>query len=327
MSDLMSKRVVVTGAAGFIGEPLVHALAEDGGWAITATDTKENPSGLPGGVRYISGDIADAKLQAEIMGGGCDAVVHLATIPSGGAEKDPQAAKRVNLEATLALSELAAKNQKPPRFIFASSIAVYSTHNVDKVDDATRPAPNLLYGAHKAMAEVWLSALTRRGEIDAISLRLPGIVARPRAPSGMTSAFFSDIFHALAAGEKFTAPVSRSATTWLLSRTTTIRNVRHALNVDGGAVGDDRAFGLPAIRCTMDDLAKAILAHTGGDADQIAYEPQPAIEKIFGSYPPLATDRARALGFTDDGDLEALVRNVFEDMERVKGPAAEWPQN
>ena len=60
------------------------------------------------------------------------------------------------------------------------------------VDDSTPLRPKSFYGAHKALMEQWLATLSRRGELDAISLRLSGVVARPRGPSGMKSAFLSD---------------------------------------------------------------------------------------------------------------------------------------
>lgn len=312
------KNVLVTGAAGFIGEAVVAALAADGDCAVTATDAKPAPGGVPDGVRHIAGDIADAALLTRLCSEKLDAVIHLATLPSGAAEKDPQAAKRINLDAMMALAEQVSDVKNPPRFVFASSIAVYTTHDVNVVDDDTPVAPELFYGAHKAMAEVWLAALTRRGAIEAVSLRLPGIVARPRAPSGMTSAFWSDLFHALATGERFVSPVSAKATTWLLSRPRTVSNILHALNMDSAAVPESRAFALPALRCAMKDLANAILNHAGQDEDLISYAPAEAVERIFGRYPPLVTDTARTLGFRDDGDLDALVRNVFAGIETQK---------
>lgn len=315
MTGARQKRVLVTGAAGFIGEAVVEALAAGGGYAVTATDAKPAPRILPEGVRYLAGDIADTGLQTELCSEKADAVIHLATLPSGAAEKDPAAAKRINLDATMALAERVSDQGRPPRFVFASSIAVYTTHNVEAVDDETPVAPELLYGAHKAMAEIWLAALTRRGAIDAVSLRLPGVVARPRAPSGMTSAFWSDLFHALGSGERFVSPVSAQATTWLLSRRRTVENIVHALESDSAAMPENRAVALPALRCEMAALVKAILNHAGQDEGLMSYAPAESVERIFGSYPPLITKKARALGFRDDGDLETLVRNVFADIE------------
>lgn len=318
MTAAKRKHVLVTGASGFIGEAVVAALAADGGYAVTATDAKPAPAECPEGVQYVAGDISDPALLTRLCSEKIDAVIHLATLPSGAAEKDPQMAKRINLDATMALAERVCDQASPPRVVFASSIAVYTTHDGEAVDDATPVAPELFYGAHKAMAEVWLAALTRRGAIDAVSLRLPGIVARPRAPSGMTSAFWSDLFHALGNGERFVSPVSAKATTWLLSRPRTVWNILNALEMDSAAMPESRALALPALRCAMKDLARAILNHAGQDEELISYAPSEGVERIFGRYPPLVTDTARMLGFRDDGDLETLVRTVFADIETQK---------
>ena len=100
------------------------------------------------------------------------------------------------------------------------------------VDDITPLRPQLVYGAHKAMTEQWLATLSRRGALDALSLRLPGIVARPPGPSGMKSAFMSDVFHALRVGKPFTSPVAADATMWLMSVETVVAALLHALTLD-----------------------------------------------------------------------------------------------
>jgi len=49
-------------------------------------------------------------------------------------------------------------------------------------------------------------------ENDGVSLRLPGILACPVGDVTMKSAFMSNLFHALKAGEEFICPVSSEAT-------------------------------------------------------------------------------------------------------------------
>ena len=200
-----------------------------------------------------------------------------------------------------------------PRILFASSIAVFGHPLPALVDDDTPVAPQMLYGAHKAMMEEWIACLSRRGAIDGLSLRLPGILARPRAPSGMISAFMSDLFHALRAGEQIDLPVSSEATLWLLSRKALVDAFVHALAL---AIPDgDRRLTLPALRVTMGALVGAVAARASASADLVHYRPVPAVEDGFGRQPPLETCRADALGFKTDGSVEALVNHVFEDLE------------
>lgn len=294
-------RIIITGGGGFVGRALARELA--GRHDLVLVDNRLD--GQPG----IEGDLCDPATLERAFAGGCDAVVHLATVPGGAAELDPSAAKRVNIDATMALVDAAAQAGQLPRFLFASSIAVFGDPLPPVVDDHTPLAPRMLYGAHKAMMEQWLAAQSRRGTISALSLRLPGIVARPRAPSGMKSAFMSDVFHALNCRESIRLPVSAAATMWLMSVTQTARNLAHALNIDA-----DGALTLPARRVSMEQLVGALLAATGAPAELVAYDPDTAIDMAFGRQPSLSTPLAEALGFEADRDLSSLVRSALSTL-------------
>ena len=59
-------------------------------------------------------------------------------------------------------------------------------------DDA-RQIPGNSYGAQKAAAELILADASRRGFLDAVSLRLPTVIVRPGRPNRAASSFFSAI--------------------------------------------------------------------------------------------------------------------------------------
>lgn len=304
-------RIVVTGAGGFVGRRLVAMLDDHD---VVAVDN--NASAIPDlvNVNQVVGDLCDAEVIEEAFSGGCDAVMHLATVPGGAAEENPELARQVNVDATMALSSKAAATGNRPRFVFASSIAVLGNPLPPRVDDSTPLAPTLLYGAHKAMMEQWLATLTRRGELDAISLRLSGVVARPRGPSGMKSAFLSDMFHALRAGEAFVVPVSSAATCWLTSVDCAADNFEHALRVVLADAPGSRTVTLPTLRVRIADLVAEIAAQTGTPANLVEYEPDAQLEAAFGALPSLSTPAADALGFVNDGDVQSLVDKALARM-------------
>ena len=304
-------RIIVTGASGFVGQPLVRRLVASG-HEVVALDHRADA--MPG-VETIAGDIADPTIIARAFSEGCNAVVHLATVPGGAAETDPATARRINIDATIALSEAAAATGVQPRFVFASSIAVLGAPLPATVDDATPLRPQLVYGAHKAMIEQWLATLSRRGALDALSLRLPGIVARPAGASGMKSAFMSEVFHALRAAAPFTSPVTPDATMWLMAVETVVDALLHALTLDA-ALPDDRAVTLPALRVRMDELIAALADQTGADAAPVGYAPDQALQAAFGAYPRLITPTADALGFRSDGTPDLLVASALATISR-----------
>ncbi len=280
------KRIAVTGAAGFVGRAVLAGLRERGVEAIAIDRTP--------GEGIVAGDLSDPAFRRETLAG-TDTVIHLAAIPGGAAEADYDLSRQVNLDLTLALME-----EARGRFVYASSIAVFGAPSPEPVDDDTPPRPAITYGVHKLMCELALADLKRLGRLDGVALRLPGIVARPRAAAGLKSAFMSDVFHALAGREPITLPVSPEATMWMLSAHAVADALIHAVTVrDAPAV-----FTLPALRVRMDELVKAL----GGG--KVSYEPDPVLEAQFGAYPPLSTPAADRLGFRHDGDLAALVKRV-----------------
>ena len=289
--------MLVTGAAGFVGRSVMARLR--GSHEAIGLDV------VPGSGVDVCGDLRDAAVLAQAFAGGVDAVIHLATVPGGAAERDPALAWAVNVDGTRALADAAmaaSSGARPTRFVFASSIAVFGDPLPALIDDATPCSPRLLYGAHKAMMETWLQARTLRGEVAALSLRLPGILARPRGSAALKSAFISDLFHALAAGESITLPVSPAATIGVMSVPRLAANLQHAL--EGTATG---TMNLPALHVTMADLVAAVAAATDADPEQVSWSPDEALEAQFGRFPPLRADRAAALGFRADDDVAALV--------------------
>jgi D-erythronate 2-dehydrogenase len=308
--------IIITGAGGFVGRELVRLLL-DRGDAVVALDSTLTALPEHVALRKVAGDIGSADVRSEAFCGGCSALVHLATVPGGAAEADPAASRRVNIDAMYDLLEAAKAAGDCPRIVYASSIAVFGDPlPPGGVDDATPLAPKMVYGGHKAMMETAVSMMHHRGEIEGVSVRLPGILARPKGPSGMKSAFMSDLFHALRAGQRFICPVSQSATIWAQSVAQCARNMVHALSLDPALMPVTRVVTLPAQRVTMGQLAAEIAKQCGVSTALVSYVPDAALEAAFGAQPPLSTPAAERAGFAHDGDLATLVANALDVMER-----------
>lgn len=303
--------IIITGAGGFVGRQLVGKLLGRGD-KVVAMDQALASLSDHSNLRKVPGDIGSAQVRAEAFRDGCTALVHLATVPGGAAEADPAASRRINIDAMYDLLDAAKSVGNKPRVVYASSIAVFGDlQSVQSVDDITPLTPKMVYGGHKAMMEDAVSMMHHRGEIEAVSVRLPGILARPKGPSGMKSAFMSDLFHALRAGESFVCPVSEGATIWAQSVKQCAVNFIHALDMDPSAMPVTRVVTLPALRITMGELAAEIAAQTGASIGLISYQPDAALEVAFGSQPPLSTPAAEQAGFAHDGDLSKLVANAL----------------
>ena len=307
--------VVITGAAGFLGRVLAGELLTawpDAAHRFVFVD------------RHAVGDLHDARIVqlvgdlADVAGwhhelAAADVVFHLAAVPGAAAERDYEASRRINLEATLAMLDCLARRAAPARLVYASSIAVFGEPLPATIDDETRPRPTLTYGAHKLMIEAAIANLARLGRCDGYALRLPGIVARPAGDSGMKSAFMSELFHAAVARRSFVVPTGPAATVWVMSATCAAANLLHAAQATAPAANVARAFTLPALRVSMRSLVTAVARHTGCDPAVFRFEADELLEGQFGRLPPLRTAIADAQGFMHDGSLDVLVARALCD--------------
>ena len=126
------KRVLVTGAAGFIGSHVADGCLELG-MEVVATDDlsggfREN---VPDGAEWIEGDLRDAAFVASLWDGGrFDYVYHLGAYAAEGLSHFIRAYNyRTNLEASVNLINQAVQGDVE-RFVFTSSIAVYGAGQV-----------------------------------------------------------------------------------------------------------------------------------------------------------------------------------------------------
>jgi len=149
-------KVVVTGAAGYIGAATVARLL-DAGHTVAGLDclrfggTALLGSYLTGRFALTRGDIRDPSVVARVLAD-ADAVVHLAGIvgdPACAAE--PGLASAVNLDAAVALHE-AAQRAGVARFVFASTCSVYG-HCAYPADEEAPLRPLSLYAQTKVDAE------------------------------------------------------------------------------------------------------------------------------------------------------------------------------
>ena len=136
----MSDAVLITGAFGLVGTATVKHLSRLGRHVIvTDLDTPANrkaAAALPAGVTLRWADLTDARQVSELVTTAAPAaVIHLAAIIPPLCYANPALARRVNVDATANLVKVAAAQPVPPRFVQASSIAVYGPRNPYRFSD------------------------------------------------------------------------------------------------------------------------------------------------------------------------------------------------
>jgi nucleoside-diphosphate-sugar epimerase len=319
-------RIVVTGGCGFLGRRVAIRLLEEGcalGQVdeLVLFDNAAPALPLPEDrrIKLVTGDIADRDTVRSLIAPGTEAVVHLAAIVSGQAEADTDLGYRVNLDGTRAVLDacraLGQKDQKPPRVVFASSLAVYGGELPPSVGDDTALIPQTSYGTQKALGELLVNDYSRKGFVDGRALRLPTVVVRPGRPNRAASTFASSMIREPLAGQDAVCPVSPDTVMALASPRRIVAGLVHALGIPGEAFGASRSLQLPGFSVSVGEMAAA-LRRAGGEAAyaRLRWEPDPLIQAIVSGWPQaLLTPRAEALGFTSDSGIDEAVQAFIED--------------
>jgi nucleoside-diphosphate-sugar epimerase len=318
-------RVLVTGAAGMIGRKLAALIAADGVLAgqpvthLALADVlmPEKPAGAAVPVSAVPADIADPSGAARLVADRPQFIFHLAAVVSGEAETDFDRGYSVNLDGTRNLLEAIrrAGDGYRPRFVFASSIAVFGMPFPPAIGDEFLSAPLTSYGTQKAMCELLLSDYTRRGFIDGVGIRLPTICVRPGKPNRAASGFFSSIIREPLAGQEAVLPVPDTVRHWHASPRAAVRFLIHAAQLDGVAIGPRRNLSMPGLSVTVAEQIEALRRVAGETvAARIRREPDPAVIRIVGGWPErFDPQRALALGFRAEKTFDEIIRIHIED--------------
>lgn len=334
-------RVVITGGAGFLGTRLARSILERGELtdASGARGTVEKlvlidvvPASITDPrIEIVTGDLADAALIDRAVRADTDSVFHLAAVVSGQAEAEFDTGMHVNLDATRALLERCRKLSRPPRFVFASSLAVFGGVLPDPVRDDSPITPQTSYGAQKAMGELMVYDMTRKGFIDGRSLRLPTVTVRPGKPNRAASSFASGIIREPLSDVDAICPVAPTAAMWVTSPRAVIANliVGHEAPAERfvkAGFGHTRSVNVPGLRIGVQAMVDALRRVAGDNvAHRVKWQVDPVIDRIVATWPAnFEPVLGPALGMQADRDFDAIVRQYIED-ERPSGapkPAA-----
>lgn len=317
-------KVLVTGAAGFLGCRVIAALLSEGGdqpevSRIVAADTVPCPIADPR-VDVRTGTILDPAFTSSIVEEDVDVVFHLAAVLSGQSESDFDLGLRVNVDATRGLLEACRTLHRPPRFVFSSTVAIFGAELPEIVPEDSVLQPRSSYGTAKAIAELLVSEYSRRGFIDGISCRLATVTVRPGAPNSALSSFVSGIIREPLAGIDAICPVPLDTRLWVSSPAVVTRNLLHAVRVPAAALHGRVAVNLPGMCVTPARMLDS-LERVGGVAARarVRCAIDPAVARVVATWPGALDDRrARRLGFSGDLEFDEVVRQYVDERERER---------
>ena len=281
-------RILVTGAAGYIGSALVRALA---GNEVIATDQ----SGAA-----VVGNLAYPQFARSLVTPDIGVVFHLASLVSGGAEQNFELGTKVNLDATRDLLEACRLAGHRPKFIFASSIAVYGGKVPDPVTDDTPPSPRLSYGTQKLVCELLIADYTRRSYLDGCSLRLPTVMVRPGSANTAVSGWASAIIREPLAGRDYVCPVRPETRMACISLRRVVDAFLRARSVTG-------TFLLPGISVSAGEMWNAVKDRAKG---RVRFAPDERLQAIMDAVPKTTVS---SRGFQGSANIEEIVAEYEEE--------------
>jgi len=318
---LSIRRILVTGADGFVGRHLLPALR--GAFpAATLVGASRGGGPVPGADEGCGldldrpADLADAVADARP-----DAVLHLAARSDVGQSfDDPTAVWRTNAMGTLVLGEAVRRVAPEAPFLLASSGEVYGLafRAGGPVDEEAALSPANPYAASKAAADLAVGELALRG-LRAVRLRAFTHVGPGQAEGFVVSAFASQVARVEAGLQP---PVLR---TGALDRWRDILDVRDVCDAYAAALAraEDLSPGVVLNICSgtprrVGDVLAELLRLAGIEAE-IRTEParlRPTdVERVVGD-----NRRARAaLGWEPRIPWEATLLSVLEDWRARLG--------
>jgi len=173
--ELASKRVVVTGGAGFIGSHVVDALVELGADVLAIDDLsvgrRENVAAAQAlGAELAVCDVRDPAVM-DLHLRGAHVVIHMVCDNLRASLGQPLRSQEINGAGTL-VTALAAVRAGVSRFVYISSSEVYGSAVSVPMSESHPLLPTTVYGASKAAGELYAQACMR-------TYGLPVAVVRP----------------------------------------------------------------------------------------------------------------------------------------------------
>jgi nucleoside-diphosphate-sugar epimerase len=310
-------KILVTGAAGFLGTRLITRLlsnVNDVQFARILSADIVPCAIVDPRVEVRTGSIADPAFARSLVDGDVALVFHLAAALSGQSEAEFDAGMHINLDGTRALLEACRAAGARPRVVFSSTVAVFGGDLPPLVPEDQLLQPQTSYGVAKVIAELLVGEYSRRGYIDGVSCRLATVTVRPGKPNSALSSFVSGIIREPLAGIDTTCPVPLETPIWISSPDAVTRNLAHAARVDTDALGTRRALNLPGLSVTAGEMLESLERLAGPAARaRVHVEREERVARAMTGWPAaLDASRALRLGFTSDTTVDAIIQQYMD---------------
>ena len=320
--------VLITGAAGMLGRKLTARLLADGGLGDQPVDRLTLADVVARRSPRADTGVARAVVAADLTRPGAAAQL-LAAARRWSSTWPPWSRARPRRTSTRATPS----TSTAPAPCWTRSVPRTTRTGTRRASSSPRPSrctgrrcPNPIpedlqqtpltsYGTQKAIGELLLADLTRRGFLDGIGVRLPTVCIRPGKPNQAASGFFSSILREPLVGQEAVLPVPESVRHWHASPRSAVQFLVQAAELDTALVGPRRTLSMPGLSATVGEQLEALRRVAGERAVRLVrHEPDPAVMRIVETWAAaLDASRAERLGFVAETSFDEIIRVHVED--------------
>jgi UDP-glucose 4-epimerase len=186
-------RILVTGAAGFIGSNLVDRLLEDDHEVVgidnlsrgTRANLPDSELGAGRGFSFIEADVTDPRLVEQVADAHVEVICHLAAqIDVRVSVQDPIEDARLNVLGTINVLEAARKAGLRKVVFTSSGGSIYGEPKRMPVDESAPVNPLSPYAASKVSGETYLGMYHALYGLETTSLALSNVYGPRQDPHG-----------------------------------------------------------------------------------------------------------------------------------------------
>jgi CDP-glucose 4,6-dehydratase len=174
--DLRGRKILVTGATGFIGSALVERLSYLGAHVVEFNRNQRSPYSLA--PQVFCGEIDDYQAVSQAISmSECDSVVHLAASAIVRiSARDPLSTYRINVMGTATVLEAVRNVGKAvKRVVVASSDKAYGDHDVLPYTENHDLRPSNIYDASKAAMDLCAQAYAKNHDMPIVVTRCSNV--------------------------------------------------------------------------------------------------------------------------------------------------------
>ncbi|HOB05084.1 MAG TPA: NAD-dependent epimerase/dehydratase family protein [Propionibacteriaceae bacterium] len=306
----MTKTVLVTGGAGFIGLHVVPMLLEKG-YDVRIFDNMfrgdreaVNELAKTGRVTLVDQDVRYGGALHAAMAG-CDSVIHLAAVSINKSVADPYESMDINTIGTHNVLAAAA-DHKVRRVVFASSASVYGDPDELPMHEDSKLKPQTPYCISKRTGEDLCAYYERRAGLSWIALRFFNVYGEGQKTTAYYTSVINHFVNRLKNGEPPVIDGEGKQSMDFIHVHDIARSVVMALEAEQDNVVVNVGTGI--------DTSIADLAHILIDAVGVDVEPIFNPRKVLVSRRAADTTRAKeVLGFEPTIDVRTGMTNLIRN--------------